>query len=211
MPRTKLLFTAILVGAVALAGCSGELNPEDPGQAYLLFREALVEGDVDGMWDRTAPSTREYFDERYEQLVDMDEKIKNYLPRTDHKLARKQTGTILLDEIDSGRDLFEKIVAPDGVSMSEAQRLGSLIDQIEVSKNNEEARAVTRSGRTYRLVKGDDDEWYVRLVDSLQAVDKSFEWLERNRSAVSETVNDLLEEEQEEREEIIADLMDVEQ
>lgn len=210
MPRTKLLFTTLLVGAVAFAGCSGELNPEDPGQAYLLFRDALVEGDVDGMWDRTAPSTREYFDERYEQLVDMDEKIKNYLPRTDHKLARKQTGTILLDEIDSGRDLFEEIVAPEGVSMSEAQRLGSLIDQIEVSKNNEEARAVTRSGRTYRLVKGEDDEWYVRLVDSLQAVDESFEWLERNRSAVSETVNDLLEEEQEEREEIIADLMDVE-
>lgn len=213
LKRRSYFWFAVLVfvACAASASCSNKLDPTDPGEAYLLFRKAVMDGDVDGMWARAAPSTRTYFEDRYEQLVAMDKKIENYLPRTDHKIARKQTGTVLVDKVDGGRGLFEKVVKPEQMAISEARRLGSLIEKIRLSKDEREAQVVTRSGRKYRLAKGTDGEWYVRVVDSLEAVDESFKWLDRNRSALTETVNDLLEEEQEKREEIIADLMNVEQ
>ena len=197
------------LGVLVVAGCSNKLDPTEPGEAYLKFRKSLKKGDVEQMWKRCSPSTREYFNTRYDELVQMDHKIHKYLPQTDHKLARKQSGTVLLDEIDSGRGLFEHVVDPEKVAMNEARRLGSLISAIRLSKDEKQAEVETRSGRKYRLVKGEESEWYVSLVDSLGAVDKSFAWLERNKKALDKTVQDLSEEQRKKREEIIAELMDV--
>lgn len=206
----RLLLLGLAFALVPLIGCSSKLDPTEPGEAYLMYRKAMLDGDVEGIWKRTAPSTKQYFEDRYQQLVKMEEKIEKYLPQSDHEVARKQTGTVLLDEIDGARGLFEKVTEPSNVSVSQARRLGSLVQKIRKSKDKERAQVVTRSGRTYRMVK-DDGEWYVALEKSMEALDKSFEWLDRNREALTETVNDLLESEKEKREEVIAELMDVEE
>jgi len=210
---SRFLFVAELSFAVVLlAGCGSKLDATEPGEAYLVYRKAMLDGDVDGIWERTAPSTKQYFEDRYQQLVKMDEKIEEYLPQSDHEVARKQTGTILLDEIDGARGLFERVVEPANVSVSQARRLGSRVQKIRKSKDEKRAQVVTRSGRTYRLVKsGDDGEWYVALEKSMDTLDASFQWLDRNREALTETVNDLLESEKEKREQVIADLMDIEE
>lgn len=207
----QIAASGLLVFVAVLTGCNSKLDPEEPDEAYLQYRKSMLEGNVDGIWKRTAPSTKEYFRKRYEQLVKMDEKIETYLPQTDHEVARKQTGTVLLDEVDGPRGFFTKVVEPGNVNVTRARELGSLVKKIRKSKDGERAQVVTRTGRKYRMVKGEDGEWYVALVKSMQAVDESFEWLDRNREALTETVNDLLESEREKREEVIAELMDVEE
>lgn len=204
------VLVAALAAGFAATGCSGELEPTEPDEAYLTYRKALLEGDVETMWERSSKSTHKYFERRYETLVEMDRKIREYLPQSDHKMARKQTGAELLEEIDGARGLFERIVRPDNMSTGQARELGSLVGEIRVSKDETKAKIVTRGGRTYRMVKQDDMQWYVALDESLESLDESFEWLERNDEALTQTVNDLREEEREEREEIIAELMDVE-
>lgn len=209
--RSIVLCGGIVALCLAAVGCSGELDPTDPGEAYLLFRKAMIEDDVDKMWKRSSQGTRDYFDQRHQQLVQMQQKIEKYLPQTDHKLARKQSGTELLDELEGGRELFERVVKPDRVAMNEARRIGSQVEEIRRSKDGDKAKVQTRSGRTYRLVReGEKGQWYVSLVDSVGSVDKSFAWLDGNMEALTKTVNDLIEEEKEKREEIIAELMDVE-
>lgn len=208
--RVRIPLLCVVAGLLLLPGCSNKLDPREPGEAYLLFRKALQKDDVDAMWKRCSESTHDYFNDRYNELVKMEEKIKKYLPQTDHKLARKQSGTELLEDVENGRDLFEKTVDPKKVAMSEARRLGSLIQAIRVSKDGNTAQVETRSKQKYRLVKGEEDEWYVALADSVDAVDSSFGWLDRNRKALTKTVNDLIEEERKKREEIIAELMNVE-
>ena len=209
--RAIVLCGGIVAFCLMAVGCSGALDPTDPGEAYLLFRKAMVEDDVDKMWKRSSQSTRDYFDQRHQQLVQMQQKIEKFLPQTDHNLARKQSGTELLDELDGGRDLFERVVNPGRVAMNEARRIGSRVQEIRRSKDGDKAQVQTRSGRTYRLVReGENGEWYVSLVDSVGSVDKSFAWLDGNMEALTKTVNDLIEEEKEKREEIIAELMDVE-
>lgn len=209
--RWAVVASVLILVGFAVPGCSGELDPTEPSEAYLLFRKALKKGQVDAMWNRCADSTKQYFEDRHQQLVEMDRKIEKYLPQTDHKLARKQTGTELLDEVENGRALFEKIVTPKKLEVTEAGRLGSLIEEIRLSKNKKKAEVATRGGRTYRMVKQDDGEWYVALADSVDALDASFGWLDRNDKALTKTVNELKQEEREKREEIIAELMDVDE
>lgn len=209
--RLAVVVSVLALVSLSVSACSGELDPTEPSEAYLLFRKALKKGNVDAMWKRCSDSTKTYFEQRYEQLVEMDRKIDQYLPQTDRKLARKQTGTELLDEIENGRQLFETVVDPEKLEVDEARRLGSLVKEIRLSKDQKKAEVATRGGRTYRLVKQDDGEWYVALAESVQALDASFEWLDRNRKALTQTINDMKEEEREKREEIIAELMDVDE
>jgi len=210
--RAARLLAALLLTTVGgLGGCQSKLDPREPDEAYLLFRRAMLDGDVEGVWMRTAPSTKSYFEDRYQQLVKMDEKIEQYLPQSDHEVARKQTGTVLLDDIDGARGLFGRVASPEKVDVSRARELGSLVEEIRKSKEGNWAKVVTRSGRTYRMVRAEDGEWYVALVKSMRAVDESFEWLDRNREALTKTVNDLLESERQKREEVIAELMNVDE
>lgn len=213
-PVFRWRFGLISVGLAVLvvaAGCGSDADPRQPAGGYQLYRQAVLKGDVETMWKRSSPSTREYFQERYDQLVKMDREIRNYLPQTDHALARKQTGTELLDEVEGPRELFEKIVQPENMPLNRARRNGSEIAKIRMGKKGEVASVETEGGRKYRVVKGDDGEWYVDLVGSVDAVDASFQWLDDNRKALEKTVNDMVEKRREEREKIIADLMDVDE
>jgi hypothetical protein len=201
---------ALLAGVMMLAfGCSDELDSSEPEGAYYIFRNALIEGDAETVWERTDSESRAYFQQRYEHLVEMDETIQRYLPQTDHKIARKQSGAVLLDEVKDGKQLFFKVFQPDKLAASEAIRIGSDLDELQVAEDDSAAKVVTRAGQEYVLTHdAQSEEWHVMLVRSTDKVDASFGWLTANQSALQQTVEDLIAEERTKREAVIAELMD---
>lgn len=202
---------AVLLGATLVAfanGCSSELDPADPEGAYYIFRDALLEEDPQTVWERTDEETHAYYQARYNDLVEMDETIDRYLPQTDHKIARQQSGTVLLDEVDDGKSLFLKTFAPSELPEEEAIKVGSDIDELKLAEDKSSAKVITRAGQEYVFSRDENsDEWHVMLVRSTDIVEKSFAWLENNRSALQQTVEDLIAEEREKREAIIAELL----
>lgn len=191
------------------AGCSSELDPSKPDGAYHLFRDALLAGDAEGVWKNSDAATHLYFQDRYEHLSDMDETIAQFLPQTDHRIARQQSGAVLLDEVKDGKGLFLKIFQSEGFA-DEAIRIGSDIDELKVNKEGTTARVVTRAEQIYLLGKdGESERWHIMLMDSeiSKSVEDSMDWLGHNESALQQTVEDLVAEQREQREAIIAELM----
>ena len=66
-----------LLGLVALfsTGCSSELDPTEPEDAYLMFRDALFAGNEEAVWGRLDPSTKEFFETSHAELQEMDAEI----------------------------------------------------------------------------------------------------------------------------------------
>jgi hypothetical protein len=174
-----------------------------------MFQRALADGDTSAMWNRLDAQTRDYFADRYRDLVAMDAKIRRYLPATDHEVARNQSGTALLNEIDGGEELFEKVARPDRVAMTPGRRVGARVESITVSEDEKSAVIETLAGQTFRMTKGEEGEWYVNFVASNDAIHQNFAWLRNNNEALDETVDHLVERERERRERVIADLFDV--
>lgn len=201
----------VLVAVSFAPGCSGEADPGDPDGAYELFRDALFEGDTQDIWERTDDETRDYFQDRYERLEQMNDLIERYLPQTDHQIARTQSGAELLEEIDSGEELFVRMFEPPQFENERAVRVGSEIDELQMAEDGESAVAVTRGQQQFMLVQQDDELWYVNLADSGDFLDEVFAWLIQNEDALEQTVENLIEEERQAREEIIAELMDPEE
>jgi hypothetical protein len=193
-----------------LAGCASELDPTEPEGAYYLFRDAMLQGDGEEVWKRTDAETHRYFQERYEDLVDMEETIEKFLPQTDHRIARKQSGAILLDEVDDGRELFLKIFTPENIPDDQAIRIGSDIDELILAEDESAAKVVTRAGQEYVLTRDEESEkWRVMLVRSSESIEESMGWVGQNESALQQTVEDLIAEERDKREAIIAELMNL--
>lgn len=188
-----------------LAGCAAELDPAKPDGAYHLFRDAMLQGDAQGVWANTDEKTHRYFQEQFDYLVEMDEMIARYLPQTDHRIARNQSGTVLLQEVRDGQGLFLKVFQADKIPNEEAIRIGSDIDELIVAKDDSGAKVITRAGQEYVLTRdAEAKRWFVRLPTS---VESSMQWLGQNRSAMQQTVEDLIAEERDRREAIIAELM----
>lgn len=213
LPIRRTLVFAVLAMAVAMmsVGCSSELEPSEPEDAYELFRIALLDGDGEEVWERTDDNTRQYFEDRYAALEEMDELIERYLPPVDHQLARSQSGAELLDELDSPEALFNHVFEFEAMADDDAVRLGSDPRQIQMAEDETSAVVLTRTEQEFVLVLQDDDLWYVNLVESGDFVDEAFAWLDQNEDALEQTVQDLIAEEQQLRETIIADLLDREE
>jgi len=198
---------AFIVASLS-TGCDENVDPTDPEGAYNLFRQALFKGDAKGVWKRLAPSTHQYFEDEYQRLVQMDETIDRYLPQTDHKLARRQAGSVLTDDVKDGKGLFLHVFKPKAMKLDEAEAVGAKVEEIVVQKDGKTAVIKTLGGQRYILVRGDDEQWYVMLVKSSKAVGRNMKWLDKNESALKQTVEDLIDEERKERETVIAELMD---
>lgn len=197
----------IMSALTVMTGCSGEPDPSNPDDAYEMFRDALFDGDGQQMWIRADDQTHDYFEDRYRRLVQMDELIDRYLPQTDHQLARTQSGAELLDEVESGQELFVQLIEPGDFADSDAVRLGSELSELQMAEDGESAVAVTRGGQEFALAL-QEDQWHVNLVDSGDFLDETFQWLIQNEDALEQTVQDLIEEERQVREQIISELMD---
>lgn len=202
----SLCLVTILFSTVA---CNSELDPSDPEDAYDIFRHALFEGDGEKVWARTDEQTREYFEQRHEVLQEMNALIERYLPHTDHQIARSQSGAELLDEIESGEELFVRLFEPVEFPDNHAIRFGAEVQQIQMAEDGETAVVLTRSEQEFVIVRQDDENWYVNLAESGDFLDNTFQWLIENEDALTQTVEDLIAEERQVREQIIADLMDI--
>lgn len=203
--RVRHLLTLILL----LASCAQNLDPRDPEGAYNLYINALWAKDAETVWERTAPTTHQYFQDQYETLVKMDETISKYLPPTDHKIAREQAGSILTSKVKDGKGLFLEVFRPDKLNLAEKHKVGAVVDQIRINEDETAAELTTLGGDVYYLTKGKgkDAEWYVMLVRSSAAVEGEMKWLTANESALNQTIEDLIDEERKEREAVIGELM----
>ncbi len=204
----SLSLVAALIFCVA---CSSELDPSNPEDAYDMFRHALFDGDGEAAWERTDDHTRQYFEHRYEVLQEMNALIERYLPHTDHQIARSQSGAELLAELESGRELFVYLHDPADFPDDPAVRFGSEVRQIQMAEDGTTAVVLTRGEQEFVLELHEEEEiWYVNLADSGDFLDQTFQWLAQNEDALEQTVEDLIDEERQMREEIIAELMDIE-
>ncbi len=203
-----LHYLSIMLCALIFAtGCSGELDPTSPADGYLMFRNAMMAGDGEAVWARLDARTHEYFNASYTELTEMGETIERYLPQSDHRLAKRQSGVMLTEEVSDGKTFFLRIFTPEKLPEDEAYELGSRVDEVEVSEDGTFAKVVTRGGQEFYMTKGDDEQWYVMLLKSSNELQQSMAWLEQNKTALRQTVDDLIAEERARREAIIADLM----
>ncbi len=205
--RFHLFTILVLIVCSVGAGCGEKLDPTDPEGAYNLYVKSLWAGDAEAVWNRLAPSTQEYFQTRYEALVEMDDTIRRYLPPTDHRIAREQAGSILTDEVEDGKGLFLKVFEPSQLKLTESHEVGASVEEIRINEDETAAELKTLGGDVYYLTRGENEEWYVMLVRSSSMVEKRMKWLDSNQSALKQTVEDLIDEERKEREEVIAELM----
>ncbi len=204
----SLLFVLLSLTALNTA-CSGELDPTKPEDAYLIFRDALFEDDHATIWQRSDQATHEYFQIRYDQLTQMGVFIERYLPLTDHRLARRQSGVELTETAKNGQELFAKVFQPKLLATTPGVIFGSNVREIQISEDGKAAIIVTRGQQEFPLVLAADGQWYVGLVDVGEIVETSFQWIDQNESALKQTVEDLIVEERKKREAVIAELMDV--
>ncbi len=183
---------------VMASSCSDELLPEEPEGAYLLWRQALINGDTEGVYNYLDKDTRKLLDERATTLSAMSDDIVRYLPQVDQRLARKQTGAVLLKEKDvqDGRKLFLFLFQPDKLDISPEIEVGTEISDIELNEAGDTAAIKTDGGDQFILVREEDQIW--RLSSWKGLCDKRTQWILDNQSALEQTVQDLITEEQEE-------------
>lgn len=203
-PLARTLLTCgLLLALLATSACEEELLPQEPRGSYLLFRQAVFQGDADQVWEYLDKDTRDLFEQRYQTLIAMADQIVQFLPAVDQKLARQQTGVVLLAEhgIQSGKDLFKAVFKPKAIEITPEIEVGTEVSEMELNEAENEAVIVTYSGTVYRLVVEDDGIW--RITNWRELVESRTQWVAGNQTALEQTVSDLINEEKEEVDKII--------
>jgi hypothetical protein len=145
------------------AACSSELDPKDPEGAYLMFREALLNGDEEALWEALSESTKQLFSDGYQDLLDLDVAIDQLAPE-DRTIARERTAARLLSRVDGPKSLFLMIVRLENVAGEDRFRYGSAVDEVNVDEEAGEATVVTEAGTQIELVRQEDGIWRVRSL-----------------------------------------------
>lgn len=225
--RNRLVKSLILIGSITLlsTGCEEERDPLTPLGSYNLFKNALETGEAGQVWDRMSQASRDFFNEKHEKLVTMNDTITKYLPPTDHLIAQKQAGTVLLKTAKDGRGLFLALFDSKALKEKESEKdwateLGNTgratfarlpgvdLPKIVVSEDKKTA-VVDAPGIQVAMVKGEGEEgeWTVDLIRSGNTVKTNTAWIDANSEALEKTVDDLISEQRQHREELIAKLM----
>lgn len=205
--RNWLMGNLLLLVLLSL-GCGKKMDPSDPEGAFNLFQDAMLNGQSEQMWELMAPSSHQYFDQQVERLRGMDEKIGRYLPPTDHRLARNQAGSILTDEIKDGRGLFLKVFTPAQIPKDEPVLVGLQVEQVTMSEDKKSAAILTRGNQKVLLQYDEKAErWNIMFVESFEELKTAMNWLDSNETALAQTIDDLISEEQRKRETLIAELL----
>lgn len=210
------LFNTILffVFFISITGCGEKLDTSTPEGTYNLYRNAIFEGNAEGVYALLSENSTQYFEDQYLRLTRMDETIAKYLPITDHKLARKQAGSILTDHVIDGHSLFLKVFQPASMKLKKSSKwsqspyeVGALIEEIQISEDGKVAKLLTKANEEYQFKKDENDTWKIQWVQSQEAMRTALEWMKKNEIALQQTIDDLIEEETTKRESIIAELM----
>lgn len=211
MVERGLRWFVVLVAVASLgSSCSEELIPEEPEGAYLLWRKALLSGDTEGVYAYLDGSTHTLLDKRVQVLERMNEDIARYLPQVDQKLARNQTGVVLLEkhEIENGGGLFGVIFQPTKLEVTPEIEVGTLISSVEYNEAGDEAAIISDAGQEFRLKKESDGVW--RITSWKGLCEDRTQWILDNQTALEQTVQDLINEEQEEIDAVIKFLLNKE-
>lgn len=186
------------VAAVFAVGCQEEYLPDNPEGAYMLWRQALLSGDTAGVYELLDEDTHKVLDERVEVMRVMSEDIVRYLPQVDQKLAREQTGVVLLrkHDMETGADLFEVLFEPDKLEVTPSVEVGTEISEMTLNEAGDEAVIVVYSSQQFLMRRGQDGRWRVSSWRTL-CLERT-QWILDNRDALEQTVQDLINEEKEE-------------
>ncbi|MEO1273331.1 MAG: hypothetical protein AAFX99_35045, partial [Myxococcota bacterium] len=205
--------------ALVTVGCQGELKPEEPDGAYLLFRQALLDQDTDTIYSFLNNKTKTVFDTRTVVLKDMSTKIDRFLPQVDQKLARSQTGVVLLKkhDIKDGKALFKHLFQSKAIEVTEGLQVGSGIrfpGGVEyLDEDKTQAVIVTWANDQYYLVleeEGEDKKIW-RVASWLEDAEAKTQWIVTNQKNLDQTIQDLISEEKEEIDTVIKYLLAQEQ
>jgi len=223
----------LAVCASALS-CSKELLPTEPEGAYMLWREAFIGPQCEGekeaveacrekrediIYDFLDKETHKVFDERVEVLKSMQDEIQRFLPQVDQKLAREQTGVVLLDMhgIEDGRGLFKALFKIENLKMTPEIEVGTEVSEVEINEEGTEAAIVVYAveepvnpgdeavGQQFLLRKEEEGLW--RITSWRQMSIERTKWILDNRSALEQTVQDLINEEKAEVDVVIKYLL----
>lgn len=196
--RSLVALWVLWGAAVSVAGCQEEYLPSEPDGAYMLWRQALLSGDIEGVYDLLDEDTHADLDERVGVMREMSEDILRYLPQVDQKLARQQTGVVLLNKhnIETGADLFKVLFKPDKLEVTPSIEVGTEISELTLNEAGDEAVIVVYSSQQFLMRKNQEGQWRVSSWKTL-CLERT-QWILDNRDALEQTVQDLINEEKEE-------------
>ena len=212
---------AVLMACAALlmvaTGCQGEPQPQEADGAYLLFRSALLQGNKATVYGYLSQDTKKVYEDRYATFQDMSEQIIRFLPQTDQKLARQQTGVVLLKKegIEDSEGLFTYLFKLDALKTEDTLpglEIGSGIrfpGGVAYNDDETEAAIVTWANDQYHMVKEDDGIW--RVASWRKDAQEKTAWIETNKENLEKTIQDLISEEKEEIDTVIKYLLAQEQ
>ena len=205
--RTLVIFI-LLVSSTCLSSCAEEVVATEPEGAYIIWRQALFDGDEDKVYDQLDDQTQKVFQDRVVLLGRMSQDIQRYLPQADQKLARQQTGVVMLSEhgIKDGRGLFKALIELDKLTVSPELEVGTEVSEVEVNESGTEAAVVVYAGQQFVLRKEEDAHW--RIASWRQLSTERTQWILDNGLVLEQTVQDLINEEKEEVNAVIKYLLE---
>lgn len=149
---------------VGVWGCSSETSPNEPEGGYLVFRDALLTGNIPTLWESVSQTTRTLYDDAYNDLLVTAESIER-LPPEDRVLARERTGISLLERADSGEELFAVLIRLELLIGDNAFSAGTEIDEITLDSSGDRATVVTDAEQAVELVLEEDGIWRVTTLE----------------------------------------------
>lgn len=214
--KLSALLIGLTVFCILIVSCNSG-GGESPEDVYRTFRKALLDGDKADIWTTLDPSTQAYYRQKFQSLKTMDQKITKYLPPTDQPLARQKSGTVLLDEIQTPKGLFERTFEPNNIDVNEASRIGLDVDAVDVveppdgsgARQQMKAKITTQAGQVFWLRRDHRARWKINLLETVD-LESAFAWLNANREALEKTLEDRRAETKKRREQIISELFETE-
>ena len=157
-PTVLVLVISVLVMSASLWGCGSEVGPTEPEGGYLAFRDALLSGHPEQLWEWIDADTRQVYEDGVGELRALAESIRLLSP-ADRALAYERTAVSLADQVNTGAELFNRVVRLENLVGDERYRLGTEMDEIETEED--QATVTTRAGQTFEMVREDDGIWRV--------------------------------------------------
>ena len=140
--------------------------------------EALASRDNEAIQGTLSSDTRRVLDDAVAELQTTAEQIEQLQP-SDREDAREATGVAMLESVQSGRALFDRVFLPErlpGMEESAPTTAAERADD-EVFVAEREVIILTRSGQRFELVLEEDGQWRVHepMRSTLQGAVRSVE------------------------------------
>lgn len=169
---TRLTTSCLALLMCFALACGESERSSDPRAGYRAFVAALASQDNEAIWGTLSQDTRSVLDDAVAGLQTTAEQIEQ-LQSSDREDAREATGVAMLESVQSGRALFDRVFLPQRLPGMEegARHAAGLMPDDEVFVSEREVIILTRSGQRFELVLEEDGQWRVRepMRSTLQA------------------------------------------